>query len=796
METDTIAQGINVRDELLKFHSKYYSSNMMTLCVSGKDSLSTLESTVRKCFSAIPNKAVVDPAVEWWGKTRPYLPQLKATALEIVPVNEIRRISIAWPIWIKSSAERIKLQNSKPEGIIAHLIGHEGKGSLKSLLTEKSWANGIQSNIANDVSDLQMLEVDVELTEEGFKNRYKVIEMIFAYIDMLKGYTEGPGLPSYIYEEVKQLGEISFNFAEKGDPSSYTSSITADMQLYTKPSQYLTGARLISDPDPNAVRQYLNYLTPNESRLKVISQKFKGKTKFKGRFYGTDYNNITLSSETDTWSATKASQYPQLHIPDPNIYVPTNFELLGKKPKDKKESDALLAAPPNIIREDDNWVVYHKIDRNFLQPKVYTIVNLAVPSVMYDADFVIIAKLYAMCFLDSINEELYNARLAGLTFELEFTSKGLQLIFAGYSEKIKTFAQRVMERLVQFNPDQSSFNRFKDIVQREIGNWKSQQPYMHCAYYSSLAMETLNYPIDDLSEALKRININSIKTFLKSILSRSCGQALVMGNIDETGANEFVNLVEAAFSFKPLPKFERSRRRPVELPITNNINNYGNRISRLEPNTNDENSAAAFYFQLPSRKIEDYLLMEILADAIEQPFYNDLRTKQQLGYIVYSGVRAREGIYSLAFIAQSSLIDGAELVRRVETFLQSYLPTLLGMSDSTFEEYRQGILVRKEEPDQRLTIQAGKFWSEISLRDIEEPLFDRYEREVEFLKKLKKEDFLSFCKKILSIDGDNRRLLISQITSQKANINKDNTDRYTYKEIDDELEFLKSQSQL
>jgi secreted Zn-dependent insulinase-like peptidase len=118
------------------------------------------------------------------------------------------------------------------------------------------------------------------------------------------------------------------------------------------------------------------------------------------------------------------------------------------------------------------------------------------------------------------------------------------------------------------------------------------------------------------------------------------------------------------------------------------------------------------------------------------------------------------------------------------------------MTDTEFEEYRQGILVRKEEPDQRLSIQAGKFWSEISLRDVEEPLFDRYEREVKFLRSLKKEEFLSFCKQLLDLNGDRRRLLISQITSQK-NANKEKPiDKYVYQEINDELAFLQNQPQL
>jgi secreted Zn-dependent insulinase-like peptidase len=64
----------------------------------------------------------------------------------------------------------------------------------------------------------------------------------------------------------------------------------------------------------------------------------------------------------------------------------------------------------------------------------------------------------------------------------------------------------------------------------------------------------------------------------------------------------------------------------------------------LGPNAKDDNSATTFYFQLPSREIEDYILLELLAESLEQAFYNSLRTQQQLGYITYSGVRSREGI--------------------------------------------------------------------------------------------------------------------------------------------------------
>ena len=44
----------------------------------------------------------------------------------------------------------------------------------------------------------------------------------------------------------------------------------------------------------------------------------------------------------------------------------------------------------------------------------------------------------------------------------------------------------------------------------------------------------------------------------------------------------------------------------------------GYRLSRAEPNAADSNSAVTFSFQLPSREPEEYALLEILAEVLEQ----------------------------------------------------------------------------------------------------------------------------------------------------------------------------------
>jgi hypothetical protein len=51
----------------------------MTLTVLGKQPVSDLEKWVKSAFSRIPSGVQKDPALEWWGKVPPYLPQTSAT---------------------------------------------------------------------------------------------------------------------------------------------------------------------------------------------------------------------------------------------------------------------------------------------------------------------------------------------------------------------------------------------------------------------------------------------------------------------------------------------------------------------------------------------------------------------------------------------------------------------------------------------------------------------------------------------------------------------------------------------
>ena len=195
--------------------------------------------------------------------------------------------------------------------------------------------------------------------------------------------------------------------------------------------------------------------------------------------------------------------------------------------------------------------------------------------------------------------------------ELTPTTRGLQIIFSGFSQTLPLFVRKVLDRLRTYRPSPQTYLRMRDNLLREFSNFNSLQPYQHASYFASLASETLQYPIETLKQILldDNTNIHQLDDFLQQQLSQgSHGTALILGNIN---AAQLVSLVEECFPFSPLPLSQRARRLASVYP-----KDQVTRLVRPEPNNNDDNSAVSFYFQLPSTSPEEYMFLEFLSEVI------------------------------------------------------------------------------------------------------------------------------------------------------------------------------------
>ena len=64
------------------------------------------------------------------------------------------------------------------------------------------------------------------------------------------------------------------------------------------------------------------------------------------------------------------------------------------------------------------------------------------------------------------------------------------------------------------------------------------------------------------------------------------------------------------------------------------------------------------------------MLLELFAQIISEPCFTVLRTTEQLGYIVFSGIRRTNGAQGLRIIVQSDK-HPQYVEERIETFMES-----------------------------------------------------------------------------------------------------------------------------
>ena len=154
--------------------------------------------------------------------------------------------------------------------------------------------------------------------------------------------------------------------------------------------------------------------------------------------------------------------------------------------------------------------------------------------------------------------------------------------------------------------------------------------------------------------------------------------------------------------------------------------------------------------------------MELIGNIIAEPFYEDLRTKQQLGYIVSAGVRAVGKTKSMGFIVQSSTAKNEKLTNEIMKYLDNVRPKYLEkLGKGDFAVYVKSLIDRKTEPDKQLATETTRNWAEISSGRLQ---FDRSQREIAVLLDLTKEDLLDFWDSFYVNDG--RRVLITEVVPQ------------------------------
>lgn len=734
--------GIDTRVELIKFHDKYYSSNLMTLAIFGKESLDELEQLATKYFSEIENKEI--PLPKWSDDV--YLDDQMRTKLYIVPIKDTRTLSMSFQI--PDMDEHFR---SGPEHYISHLVGHEGRGSILSELKKRGWCNNLVGGASSSAKGFGFFEITVDLTEEGFDHIDDICKLIFQYLNLLR--KEGP--QQWIFDEYRKLSEMQFRFKDKENPINLVSNVVHQMMTYPL-TDVLSANYLLSEWRPDLIEDVLSRLTPQNCRITIVGQKVSEKCNEVEKWYKTKYHCEKIKeSVLDEWSNCGTND-ESLHLPEPNLFIPSDFNILPLETTEKIH--------PMII-EDTPWMrIWYKQDDEFLKPKMFIGIDFSNHIVYTDPLNCNLTHLFVSLFKDSINEFLYAAELAGLRLNISNTTNGISMLISGYSDKQSTFLETILDKLFNFEIDEKRFEIMYEQYLRGLKNFDTEQPYQLAIYQLAVILTEQAWTKRELIDAMQLVTVDRLKDFMKEVLSRMHAEAFIYGNVNKAKALEISKLIDNKLKQTNsyiLPQLSRQLLLKREYKLVE-----GEKYLFEAPNDYHKSSCSSLYLQCGVQEDDSNVFLDLCAQILSEPCYNVLRTQDQLGYIVFSGVRKANGAKGMRIIVQSAKnLDYVD--NRIEKFLESMVSEIDKMSDDEFDRHKNALRVAKLEKPKRLSVQYSQYINEIALAQYH---FDRAEKEVEILQGITKAQLLEYYNHFIAPSAPGRQSLLIHIVSKPENI--------------------------
>jgi insulysin len=695
------------RPALLEFYKQYYSASNMKLSLISSMPMETLTGVAQKYFSDIPARPVKVPDISPEFR-KPLKGQYRI--LKIKTIKDVRSLEIDFPT--------IRLKNhqaSKPASIVGSILGYEGKGSLLSKLKEEGLVLGLSAGGGSSHPDINSFGINISLTAKGLKEYERILELVFAYIQMIQKH----GIEEYTFKETQAMAQINFDWKNPDEGMGFAAGKAAQMQEY-KLEEVEMLPFLFTKYEPSAYKAILETLTPENSMV-VLSHNLAA-VDSKVPYYDAEYTFEKIKGGAFNKLANPA-KVSGISYPEKNDFIPYDLQLAEEY--------------PHLVRDDELAKVWFKYDHRFKQPKIAVTFRIETPKVYRSPRNLELAKLYEALMQEGLNELVYPIQMAGLSYGLSIQKKGVLLSIGGYSERIGDLIKLVTKNLKEVKVDEQKFANIKEAMIRGLKNQKLGQAYSRGGYYNWLMLLKDQYTEEEKLSALTSITLKDVKAFAKTLYDTVYITGMIHGNWSDKKARESVDILLSALGSKALPEKERFEQVVEVIP-------QGKQF-RFSREVEDNNNSLAYAIQVGKKDLSLLAKATIIASIVESDFYTQMRTNQQLGYIVWSFNQRIEDRIFFRLVIQSSTHGPFEMSKRVNAWLASTENLFSKLTDQEFTRHQQSLIVALEKEGDSIGAVAGNLYT---LATDEKGDFRFKKKLIQAVKDLKKAEVVQTAGKI------------------------------------------------
>ena len=668
-----------VRDELIQFYNQYYSANIMRLVVLGSQSLDELEALTRPLFSQVPNRSFERQTI-----TAPLMaPGSLPMFVQLQPLATQQQLDVSFPIPDYRDQYRVN-----PGVYLGNLVGHEGEGSLLSRLKAEGLAQGLSAGEGLAWHGGALFSVSVALTEKGATDPDRVLQLLFAYMELLR--REGP--QDWLYAEQSRLADLGFRFREHGSPMAYVSALASGMQYYL-PEDILRGPYMMDQYEEAILAELLQQIRP-ENALVTFSDKAVTGDRV-SKFYEVPYTQQPLDVKRVASPADEPAA-EALHLPAPNEFIAEDVSLVAL-PKS-------MPAVPQVALEADRQKIWFMPDDEFRIPRGITYINIRSPEVGQSAEQTALVALYTALLTDQVNEFTYPAHLAGMSFDFYKHAQGISLRVGGYTDKQTLLLQRLLGGVVQPEFSQRRFDDIRSDMIRSLNNSVAKRP-------SSQVIDDLNEALlygewgeQALISALEKTGLSDLDDYIQRFWKSATAEVLIYGNYDADEVEQLSVMLGDVISSEPAPT----------LPDRNVLKLAAGESVQYPVDVSHDDSVVAWYLQGEGDSWQDRAATALTAQIMSSGFFQELRTEQQLGYVVGAYDFPKAEVPGLVMLVQSPVADANAVAEAMQDFMLSVQPDL---DEAQFERHKVSLISDILRPDKNLNERAEYYWQSIASKE-------------------------------------------------------------------------------
>lgn len=668
----------SVRDALIEFHNNHYSANIMTLAVLGKEPLDDIEQWVRALFSDIKNNNI-----EPFQANRPlYTENMLPKLLEVKTLKQKYSVSLIFDL-----PEIRSHYATKPLHYLSNLLGHEGKHSLLSELKKHKWVEFLSAGAELNHPEGSSFTITMRTTELGFENWENIVDDVMSYIRRV----ELDGVEQWRFQELAELSRLNFDYLQTNRPSEYVVFLSSSLQEYP-PSELLTASYLMSEYDAELIRHFSRQLKLDNLLVTLVSPEFESPTVTK--YLNTPYKVSPLPQELVLRLKDPDSQNTDLQLPQPNPFIPQGTSL---------KSVSNVIDHPVMMVDENNFKFFFKNDLEFQAPRASTYVSVRSPVAGKSARAEVLAQLYTKILREQLNEELYPATLTGLSFDIYSHLRGISIRITGFDDKQEVLLSRILDEL-SADLDQGVFEQKKKSMMDKFNNEKHGMPYLRLYDQANDLLVKKSWPSDLQLKELISVELGDVQAFQADFFKKIDVVGLSHGNVTESDAQQVVDVIRTRLTDKhELQAVDHSS--VVELPVGTK--------TMVSMKLEHEDAAVVLYKQgtgtLPQDRASIYLLYQL----IEAPFFHQLRTIEQLGYIVSASPYVNLNVPYIAMIIESPTTSVLNILERIDVFISQFGATLSELTDQEFEAVKRGLIIKIDKKDETLENRSNRYWAEI-----------------------------------------------------------------------------------